>query len=96
MENPSELHNEYYLQFATAESERFVLSNIGLDRLRTSKDKYFNDIIKHSNGGRGGWIWDETPMKMTLARELGESNCQSTRTCVGKAVATKLLAENPE
>jgi hypothetical protein len=51
MENSSELHQEYYLQFATESTFRFIRAHIGLKKLRASKDKYFNDIINHSNGG---------------------------------------------
>jgi len=98
MENSSELHQEYYLQFATESTFQFIRSSIGLNKLRASKDKYFNDIIKHSNGGSGGWIWDSSPCNLQLMREIGEVGekslpSKSTRTCVGKAAARKLLSE---
>ena len=96
MENASELHQEYYLQFATESTFRFVRNQIGLEKLRKSKDKYFNDIIKH--GPFGGWIWDDSPVNSTLMKELGEIGhgslpSKSTHTCVGKAAARKLLSE---
>lgn len=96
MENYSELHNAYYLQFATASTFQFVRSSIGIDKLKTSKDKYFNDIIKH--GPFGGWIWDSSPVNSTLMKELGEIGerslpSKSTHTCVGKAAARHLLNE---
>ena len=96
IENPSELHHEYYLQFSTKQSYDFVRENIGLEKLQSSKDKYFNDIIKHSHGGRGGWIWDSTPVNCSLMKELWETNSISTHTCVGKAVAREILRQNSQ
>jgi hypothetical protein len=86
-----ENHCDYYAQFITPATEAFILSHVGLKKLKTSKDKYFNDIIKHSNGGAGGWIWDRTPFNTTLARELGENLSMSTHTCIGKEAARRLL-----
>jgi hypothetical protein len=99
MKNSSELHYEYYLQFATESTFQFVRSRIGLKKLRSSKDKYFNDIIRHSDGGAGGWIWDRSPVNLTLMRELGEVRARSlpsmaSHTCVGKAAARKLLSDS--
>lgn len=96
MQDSANLHNTYYLQFATPSSWEFIKSNIGIEKLLTSEDKYFNDLYKHSNCGSGGWIWDNTPINMTLIRELGENNSMSTHTCVGKAVARELLREYKE
>ena len=93
MENPTELHHEYYLQFATEHSYDFVRKSIGIKLLQSSKDKYFNDIIKHSSGGRGGWAWDYAPINIQLIIELGEPNSLSTHTCVGKAVAREILRQ---
>ena len=94
MENSGELHQAYYLQFATASTFAFVRSSIGIDKLKTSKDKYFNDIIKH--GPFGGWVWDSSPVNPALMKELGEIGVRSlpsksTHTCVGKAAARHLL-----
>lgn len=91
MQNSSELHHEYYLQFATSSTYFFIKNRIGIEKLKTSTDKYFNDLYKHSNGGAGGWIWDKTPINKELMKELGEINSQCTHTCVGKAVARELL-----
>jgi hypothetical protein len=96
MQNSSVLHYEYYLQFATDSTFHFVRTSIGLEKLRSSKDKYFNDIIKH--GPSGGWIWDHSPVNLPLMRELGEVGTKSlpsksTCTCVGKAAARKILSE---
>ena len=96
--NNSELFNEYYGQFILPETRYFIISAIGMEKLLKSKDKHFNDIIKHSNGGAGGWVWDFTPFNLQLARELGEvskngTGSMSTHTCVGKVCARRLLAE---
>ena len=96
MENSTELHHEYYLQFAMDQSYNFVRNSIGIKLLQASNDKYFNDIIKHSRGGSGGWIWDSTPVNLNLMRELGEANSLSTHTCVGKAVAREILRQSKQ
>ena len=98
MNSSGELFNAYYGQFILPETESFILSRIGLKKLMKSRDEHFNDIIKHSNGGAGGWIWDHTPININLAREAGEISprgmgSQSTHTCVGKVCARQLLAE---
>lgn len=95
-ENSSERHQEYYLQFATAETERFIRNQIGLKLLKSSKDKYFNDVIRMPGRYDATWIWDASPMNVELARQCGEVGqkslpSKSTRTCVGKACARKLL-----
>ena len=98
IENSSELHHAYYLQFATASTFSFVRSSIGIEKLKTSKDKYFNDIIRMPGRADARWIWDSSPMNIALARELGEIGpksmpSKSTYTCVGKAAARQLLNE---
>ena len=90
-------HHQFYLQLATDSTFEFVRQVIGMGRLRKSKDKYLNDIgIKHTIGGAGSWVWDSSPLNLTLARELGavSKGCYpspSTHTCVGKAAARELL-----
>lgn len=89
-------HHRFYLQLATDSTFEFVREVIGMDRLHKSKDKYLNDIgIKHTLGGRS-WVWDSSPINLTLARELGAvakgyHPSASTCTSVGKAAALELL-----
>jgi hypothetical protein len=97
MENSSELFNAYYAQFVTESTLSFVKSNVGMKLLKKSKDKHLNDIIQHSNGGAGGWIWDHSPINLELARQLGEvgercTGSMATHTCIGKEAARQLLA----
>ena len=94
MADSSNLFNEYYSQFITADTINFITTQIGINKLLTSKDEHLNDLYSHSNGGAGGWIWDNTPIDMTLLRAAGESNSQSTHTCIGKVCARRLLAEH--
>jgi hypothetical protein len=96
MSNSSELHHAYFLQFATQASYHFINTRIGLPKLLTSTDEHLNDLYKISRGGAGGWIWDETPINLPLAREMREGNSMSTPTCVGKAVARELLKEHKQ
>ena len=92
-----EKHHQFYLQLATPSTFKFVQQVIGMDRLRKSKDKHLNDIgIKHTHGGAGSWVWDSSPINLTLARELGAvakgyHPAASTCTSVGKAAALELL-----
>jgi hypothetical protein len=100
MDNSSELHQNYYVQFATDATRQWVLKNIGLERLLKSKDKYFNDLgFKHSNNGAGSWIWDFAPYNLTTMREAGEVSSRglpspATITCTAKACARMLVNES--
>ena len=47
MANSEELHQAYYLQFATENTKRLVLRSIGADKIKASNDPYFNDIPLH-------------------------------------------------
>lgn len=95
MKDSNNLHHAYYSQFITESTKQFILNNIGIELLKKSQDKHFNDIIKHS---RNTWIWDRTPINLVKARELegigqGYLPSQSFHTCVGKACARILLEE---
>lgn len=97
MNNSEVLHQSYYAQFVTQETIKFVESRIGLKKLLESKCKYFNDIgIKHSNGGRGGWLWDNSPINLKLLRECGGVSegympSPATYTSIGKVAARMLV-----
>jgi len=98
MRNSSKLHNEYYSQFVTESTIDFINNRVGIDKLKKSTCKHFNDIVSHSNGGAGSWVWDFTPINLELARELGEIyprglGSPSTHTCIGKAAARMILNE---
>lgn len=90
MANSNELFNEYYLQFATQSSYAFIASKFPIEKLLSSKDGHLNDL---ATMGRDGWVWDSTPINVQLARELGDNNSASTHTCVGKAIAKKMLSD---
>ena len=95
----SELHHAYYLQFATGNTKSFVLNSFNVEQIKESLnngDEHLNKIkIPYNNMGSGGrWWWDDTPINISLLRELGESNSPSTHTCVGKAVAKMLAGIN--
>ena len=92
-EKRTENFRAYYGQFVTQSAIDFVKRNVGIKLLKKSKDPHFNDIIQHSNGGSGGWIWDHTPFNIELARKLGENNSQATHTCIGKEAARMILEE---
>ena len=44
MENSSELHHAYYSQFVNNSIIGLVKSRIGVDRIKDSKNEWFNDI----------------------------------------------------
>ena len=93
-QDSSKNHHAYFLQFATPATRDFVLRKIGVRLLQSSKDPWFNDIIKHADNGRGNWVWDFAPINTALLKEKGESDSHSTRTCVSKAVAREILRES--
>jgi len=95
MNNSSELHHVYYLQFATQSTERFILESLTIEDIKhalNSGDEHLNEIkIPFNNMGRGGsWWWDDAPINISLLKELGENNSAATHTCVAKAMAKKL------
>jgi hypothetical protein len=95
MSNASELHHAYYLQFATENTKKFVLSSLKVEDIKNALlngDEHLNKIkIPFNNMNRGGsWWWDNAPINTSLLKELGESNTPSTHTCVSKAIAKEL------
>ncbi len=98
MNNSTELHHDYYSQFVTESTKRFVLGSLTIEQIKEGleKDKHLNKIkIPYNNMGSGGrWWWDDAPINIELLRELGESNSPSTHTCVAKACARNLVSEN--
>lgn len=96
-------HHEFYAQFVTDETNRFILNSLTVEQIKSaldSGDEHLNEIkIPYNNMGSGGkWWWDDSPLNLQLARELGAvsqgcSPSQSTRTCVGKAAAGMLANE---
>lgn len=96
-QNSSELHHAFYSQFVTDATLAFVKNQIGLERLRKCTDPHLNHV-QGIQMTANGWIWDKSPIDLTLARELGavSEGCLpslATRTCVGKAAAKMLLAQ---
>lgn len=95
MQNSSELHHAYFLQFATDSTKNFILRSLNKSDIKKALengDVHLNKLkipyndMSHS----GSWWWDKSPLNVALLREAGEWNSQSTRTCVGKAVAKEL------
>lgn len=71
------------------------------DYMANSTELHLNDIVNHSNGGAGSWVWDYSPCNVTLMREAGAVSVgylpsPSMCTCVGKAVAKELIREYNE
>ena len=95
MSNSNELHHDYYLQFATRATKRYVLSELTVEQIKDSLnngDDHLNNIkIPFNNMGSGGnWWWNFAPINTTLLKELGGTNSHSTHTCVAKAIAKEL------
>ena len=101
MKDSSNLFHDYYSQFVTEETKRFVLNSLTVESIQkayNSGDVSLNEIkIPYNNmGSGGGWWWDDAPINLNLARELGEVSkngrgSPSTRTCIGKTAA-RILA----
>jgi hypothetical protein len=98
MENSTELHHAYFLQFSTEQTKRFILNSLKIEDIKEALvkgDKHLNNLKIPYNrmGSGGGWWWDDAPINTSLLKELGEGNSQSTRTCVSKAVAKELVKQ---
>lgn len=81
------LHNEYYDQFVTAGILDHVLTHIGAERIKQSKDIHFNDIPLSN--------WDGMAMSINrMCRDLrikcGEGDSLSIGVCIGKAAARRM------
>lgn len=101
MNDSSNLFNKYYAQFITESTISFIKSNIGIEKLLSSKCEHLNDLYSMSRGGAGSWIWDSTPFNLTVAREANEVHergmgSPSTHTCIGKVCARMLIKEHKE
>lgn len=95
MSDSSNLHDSYFLQFATDETKRYVLSSLKVENIKKALqngDTHLNMIkIPYNNMNHGGgWWWDDCPINTRLLKDLGESNSRSTHTCVAKALARSL------
>ena len=96
MQNSSELHHTYFLQFATESTKLFILSSLKIEDIKKAienGDVYLNKIkIPYNNmsSSRGGWWWDDAPINYDLISLAGESVSKSVRTCIGKAMAREL------
>ena len=92
--NSTELHHEYFLQFVTEDTKRFVLRTVGLPKLLQSNCQYLNDVVNQDDNGH--WVWDSSPCNGPLMYEAGNTLTHSDRTCVGKAAAKELIREYKE
>lgn len=87
-------HHDYYAQFITEGTKKYVLATFGMDKLLASNDEHLNDLCKHSNGGRGNWLWDFAPINRDLLLKSGGSYSYASITCVAKACAKNLIEES--
>jgi len=104
MQDSSNLHHQYYLQFATPEAKNIVLRSIGKDALLKSKDEHLNDIKLHKWDSLAGFVFrgSEAVVKPQYIpsgingaklKEAKEGYSCSTGVCVFKAVAKELINE---
>ena len=76
-------HHEYYDQFVNANLYSIVINYIGLDRIVTSKDDYFNDIpLKY---------WDNMYM---IVSNLHSHVTLAESVCITKAAARHIRSHN--
>ena len=92
--NSTELHHEYFLQFVTDSTKRFILRTVGLTKLLQSRCDHLNDIACRDTDGH--WVWDESPCNEILMHEAGNPITHEDRTCVGKVAAKELIREHKE
>lgn len=95
--NKEVTHFDYYSQFVTESTKRFVLNSLTVEQIRkafNSGDEHLNEIkIPYNNmGNGGGWWWDDAPIASGLVKESGDNLSRSTFTCVAKAAA-RIIAD---
>ena len=87
-------HNEFYAQFATLSTRRWVETTIGVERLKASTDQHLNDIPLS--------LWDEYFKSVAfrcevlpLLKEAGDvcANSLGNAVCVAKAAARVLIGD---
>jgi hypothetical protein len=96
-------HREYYAQFITDEMVKQVKDNIGIERIKASKDKHLNDIPMKEWDGLSGISFKIINGSQTLAsrpqvshkfvelcKQAGEGISPSTLVCVYKEIARQL------
>ena len=91
MNDSSNLHNAYMAQFVTESTKAWVKSAIGLEKLKRSIDKHFNDIPLER--------WDmffKTQDFSAISRKIKESGSTNAYTlcyavCVAKQAAYMLM-----
>lgn len=96
MEDSTNRFHEYYSQFVTEGTKRYVLSALSVEEIKAALDggdEHLNEIgIPFNNMGIGGdWWWDFAPINTGLLKATGENNSKSTHTCVAKTAA-RILA----
>ena len=88
----SGMHCKYYAQFVSKEIENLILKRIGMDRLLSSTDKYFNDIA--------GWdmiitLFDTSYIDAALKR-CGDVPSISGYVCIFKECARQMVEHHKE
>lgn len=98
MKDASNLHTDFYVQFATRYTIRAILEEVGMEALRASEDEHLNDVkIPFNNiGGGGSWWWSTLAYNQKLLIEKGGDLALSTRTCIAKSTAKFLLQKDSE
>lgn len=104
MKDSSNLHHQYYLQFATPGASNIVLHSIGKDALLNSKDEYLNNISLKKFDRLAGFLFNGSQLVIQpkyipdgidgkKLKEAKERYSCSTGVCVFKAVAIELIKE---
>lgn len=97
-------HRDYYAQFITATMVQQVIDNIGIERIKNSKDEHLSDIpMKEWDALSGhGWRISGGQEVMTgriqysvtfrdLCKQANEGISSSTMICVYKEIARQLV-----
>ena len=86
-------HSTYYGQFVTESVRNRVAQEIGLERIKASKDPHFNDIPLGEWDRLIGWAGQRVlrPMFSDIPlSKYGENNSCCTHTCIAKEAARQL------
>lgn len=104
MKDSSNLHHEYYLQFANKCTKTVILNSIGEKALMASKDEHLNDIPMKKWDKLAGYVFRGSTavviphflphwIDCEKLKEAKEGFSCSTGVCILKAVAKEIIEE---
>lgn len=82
-------HQDYYMQFATEQMQNTVALEIGIERIKQSRDEHLNDIPLHEWDGLGARVISKECKE--LLKQANDVPSLATMVCIYKAIARSLI-----